>query len=182
MPSDHASFKSTLHSKTGYGGLDEAFACFLMGTGIPSCVLDDPDMGVADTLLNGVTGHFQECHLRSSETIRAELFVLAITGKTGIDGSVFRVRHLFVQVYCCSNKLKQVVFDALPGQDHHLFPDVANWHTCYSTVHFPYPYLKQLILNSPGLDAGSEEAKDELDRFFSVALVYAAQNDTGGVI
>jgi hypothetical protein len=63
-----------------------------------------------------------------------------------------------------------------------MFPDVVHWHTCYSTVHFPYPYLKQLILSSPGLDAGSEEAKDKLDRFFSVALVYAAQNDTGGVI
>lgn len=91
MPGDHASFKSTLRSKTGYGGLDEAFTCFLMGTGIPSCVLDDPDTGVADTLLNGVTGHFQECHLQSSGTIRAELFVLAITGKTGIDGSVLQV-------------------------------------------------------------------------------------------
>ena len=48
-------------------------------------------MGVAGTLLNGVTGHFQEHHLHSSEMIRAELFVLAITGKTGIDGSVFQV-------------------------------------------------------------------------------------------
>ena len=91
IPSDHASFKSTLYSKTGYGGLDEAFSRFLMGTGIPSHILDDPDMGVADTLLNGVMGHFQEHHLHSSETIRAELFVLAITGKTGIDGSVFQV-------------------------------------------------------------------------------------------
>lgn len=57
-------------------------------------------MGVAGTLLNGVTGHFQEHHLHSSEMIRAELFVLAVSSRYDT--------YLLFKFICGSNKLNRL--------------------------------------------------------------------------